>query len=506
MMTDILLGLQTAMMPTNLMWCLVGVFLGTLIGVIPGIGALAAISMLFPLTFHLDTTAALIMLAGIWYGSTYGGSTAAILLNVPGTPSSAVAALEGHPMSKQGRAGVALFITAIASFVGASVGIVIMMLFSPAIAEYALEFGAAEYFSLMLMGLIASSTISFGSTAKSLSMVALGIILGCVGMDAYTAVPRFTFGMLHLYDSISLMPLAMGLFGIAEIAANVGMVDHRRMAGGDYSMRAMMPTRDDWRRSAMPSARGAALGSFLGALPGVGPAIASFMSYAIEKRLAREPERFGNGAIEGIVAPETANNAADQTAFIPTMTLGIPGSPSMAIMIGVLMIQGITPGPTLLRDHPELFWGLVMSFWIGNILLLIINIPLISLWVRMLTVPYRLLYPSILVFVCMGVYSIGNSAADVWLVVVFGVAGYVLRVLDFSPAPLILGFVLGPMMEEYFRRAMLVSRGDPMIFVERPVSATILGCICLLVLWRLAGVFRQRRLAGARQAPEASVQ
>jgi len=493
---NILLGLETALRPDNLMWCLVGVSMGTIIGVIPGIGALAAMSMLFPLTFYLDPTSALIMLAGIWYGSTYGGSTAAILLNVPGTPSSAVTALEGYPMSRQGRAGVALFMTAIASFAGASLGIVIMMLFSPLIARSAMSFGAPEYFSLMLLGLVAAATITFGSVAKSLSMVVLGVLLGCVGMDAYTGQPRFTFGVMHLYESLSLMPLAMGLFGVAEIAASVGLVNLAQMTRAQYAMRAMLPTRDDMRRSPLPMLRGGTLGAVLGALPGVGPSVASFMSYAIERKVAAQPERFGKGAIEGIMAPETANNAADQTAFIPTMTLGIPGSPSMAIMIGALMIHGISPGPTLIRDHPDLFWGLVMSFWIGNVLLLVINVPLIGLWVRLLSIPYRFLYPSILVFVCIGVYSVGNSSANVWLVLGFGVLGYLMRVLDFSPAPLILGFVLGPMMEEYFRRSMLVARGDLAIFVERPISATVLALAAMIVLARLA---QMRRTTMARR-------
>ncbi|MCB1492001.1 MAG: tripartite tricarboxylate transporter permease [Rhodobiaceae bacterium] len=484
LLDNVILGLQTALLPANLMWCFVGVFLGTLIGVIPGVGALAALTMLFPLTFHLDPTSALIMLAGIWYGTTYGGSTAAILLNVPGTPSSAVACLDGHPMAKQGRAGVALFMTTIASFIGGSIGIIIMMLFSPAIVEYGLKFGSAEYFALMLMGLIAASTVSFGSTAKSLVMVAFGILLGCVGLDPYTAIPRFDFGVFELYDGISLVPLAMGTFGVAEVAANIGHITPRQFDQSSYSLRSMMPSRDERRRSRFPILRGTALGSFFGALPGVGPAVAAFMAYAIEKKIAREPDRFGKGAIEGVVAPEAANNAADQTAFIPTMTLGLPGSPSMAIMLGALMIQGIAPGPTLVGEHPDLFWGLVMSFWIGNLLLLVINIPMIGLWVRLLTIPYHLLYPSIIIFVCIGVYSIKLSSVDVWLVMGFGILGFAMRALEFPAAPLILGFVLGPMMEDHFRRTMLLSRGEFSIFIERPISATILALTLALILIR----------------------
>jgi len=482
---NVLLGLQTALMPANIIWCFIGVFLGTLIGVIPGIGALAAISMLFPFTFHLDATSALIMLAGIWYGTAYGGSTASILLNLPGTPSSAVSCLDGYPMAKQGRAGVALFMCAMSSFVGGSIGILLMMTLSPVIIIYAMKFGAPEYFALMLMGLIAACTVSFGSVAKSLAMTVFGVLLGCVGMDKYTAAPRFDFGLLSLYEGIGLVVLAMGVFGVSEVIANVGMTRDARVDMKSFSMRAMLPTRDDLRRSVGPTLRGSGLGSFFGALPGVGPSIASFMSYAIEKKLSRTPEQFGQGAIEGVVAPEAANNAADQTAFIPTMTMGIPGSPTMAIMLGALMIQGITPGPTMMTEYPSLFWGLVMSFWVGNVMLLIINIPMIGLWVRLLSVPYRVLYPSILAFISIGAYSMHNNVFDIWLVLVFGSLGYLIRVLDLSAAPLILGFVLGPLMEEHFRRSMLISRGDLMIFVTQPICAALMVITALLLLVRL---------------------
>lgn len=494
---NLILGLQTALMPVNLMWCFIGVFLGTMIGVIPGIGALAAISLLFPLTFHLQPTSALIMLAGIWYGTAYGGSTSSILLNLPGTPSSAVSCLDGYPMAKQGRAGVALFTSAVASFIGGSIGIVLMMTLSPVIVTYAIKFGAPEYFALMLLGLIAACTVSFGSVAKSLSMTVLGVILGCVGMDKYTAVPRFDFGMLSLYEGVGLVVLAMGVFGVAEVIGNVGMVREVSVDRRQFTMRAMLPTQEDVRRSVWPVLRGSGLGSFFGALPGVGPSIASFMSYAIEKKVSRTPERFGNGAIEGIASPEAANNAADQTAFIPTMTMGLPGSPTMAIMLGALMIQGITPGPTLMTNHPDLFWGLVMSFWVGNLMLLVINIPMIGLWVRLLAVPYNLLYPSILVFVCIGAYSIHNSVFDIWMILVFGALGYLLRLLDFSAAPLILGFVLGPLMEEHFRRSMLVARGDLMIFFTRPISGTIMAITILLLLATLVQALRRRPLVEA---------
>ena len=482
---NILLGLETALSWNNLLWCFVGVFLGTLLGVIPGIGVLAAISILFPLTFQLDATAALIMLAGIWYGTTYGGSTAAILLNVPGTPSSAITALDGYPMSRQGRGAVALLMTTVASFFGGSVGIILLMAFSGTIARVALQFSSAEYFALMLLGLVAASNISSGSMIKGLIMVCVGILFGLVGSDIYTGMRRFTFGMIELADGIALVALAMGLFGVAEVIASVGKVDGRSVDPKAITFAAMKPTRDDVRRSWMPMIRGSAVGSFFGTLPGTGPSIAAFMAYAVERRVAREPERFGHGAIEGIMGPESANNAADQTSFIPTLALGIPGSATMALMLGALMIHGIAPGPQLMTEQPALFWGLVMSFWIGNILLLVLNIPLIGLWVRLLTVPYQWLFPAVLMFVCIGTYSVNNSGFDVLLVALFGALGYCFRRLAFPVAPMLLGFVLGPLMEEHFRRAMLLGRGDPMTFLNRPISATVLTLTLILLLWSL---------------------
>lgn len=487
---NLALGLGVALTFSNIAYCFAGVLLGTIVGVLPGIGALAAISMLFPITFHLDPTAALIMLAGIWYGANYGGSTAAILLNIPGTPATAVTALDGYPMSRSGRGGVALLMSTVASFLGGSVGIILMMLFSPLIAKYALSFGAAEYFALMVLGLVAASTISDGSAVKGLAMVVLGIAFGTVGMDIYTGVDRFTFGTMGLLDGISLVALAMGLFGVAEVIATLRRSGNRTLKPGSITFRAMKPTREDVRRSVPAVVRGASIGSFFGTLPGTGPSVAAFIAYAVEKRSAKDRTRFGKGAIEGVMAPESANNAADQTAFIPTMTLGIPGSATMALMLGALIIHGIAPGPQLISTEPELFWGLVMSFWIGNLLLLILNIPLIGIWVRLLLIPYHLLYPAVLMFICIGVYTVNNSAFDIWLVAVFGAIGYLLRLLDFSAAPILLGFVLGPLMEENLRRALLISRGDPMIFFERPISATILVVTLLLLLWSGIGVIR----------------
>ena len=490
---NVLLGLETALSPVNLLYCFLGVFFGTLIGVIPGIGALTAISMLFPLTFYLEPATALIMLAGIWYGTSYGGSTASILLNIPGTTSSAVTCLDGYPMARQGRAAVALFMTTVASFIGASLGVVVLMLFAPSLALYALSFGSQEYFALMVLGLVAASTISDGAPVKGLAMVVLGIAFGTVGTDLYTGTARFTFGTLELLDGISLVALAMGLFGVSELISSIGNIDTRSIDRKSVSLRAMKPSRDEARRSGWPMLRGAGMGTFFGALPGTGPSIAAFLSYAVEKRVAREPERFGKGAIEGVVAPESANNAADQTAFIPTLALGVPGSATMALMLGALMIHGISPGPTLITGEPALFWGLIMSFWIGNLMLLVLNIPMIGLWVRLLLVPYHLLFPAVLMFICVGAYSVNTMPAEVWMVFFFGGLGYAMRLLAFPAAPLLLGFVLGPLMEEHFRRAMLLSRGDFMTFFERPISGSVMALTGILLAYTLWVSFRPRR-------------
>ncbi|KDB57697.1 tripartite tricarboxylate transporter permease [Bordetella bronchiseptica] len=495
---NIMLGLSTALAWKNLLWCIIGVSLGTLIGVIPGVGTLATMSLLFPITYVLEPTAALIMLAGIWYGSTYGGSTASILLNLPGTPANAVTCLDGFPMAKQGRGGVALLMTTVASFFGASVGIVMMMLFSPLVAEVAFKFGPAEYFSIMALGLVAASVVSSGSAIKGITMVVGGVMLGLVGTDVNSGVARFDFGFPELQDGVQIVALAMGLFGVTEIIASINHVKaaDRKI---DVSMKAMLPTRDEMKRSWGPMARGSGLGSFFGVLPGVGPTVAAFMAYALEKRTSKTPERFGRGAIEGIMAPESANNASDQASFIPTMTLGIPGSVTMALIIGALMIHGIQPGPQMLTEQPEMFWGLVMSFWIGNIVLVILNVPMIGLWVRVLTIPYHVLYPAIVMFICIGTYAVNNNVFDVYAVLVFGIAGYILRVLGFEPAPLLLGYVLGPMLEENFRRAMLLSRGSLQTFIERPISMWVLLLTVFLLAWGMWSSLRQR--PAARMAP-----
>jgi TctA family transporter len=497
-LSGLALGVQQALSPTTLFYCFVGVLLGTFIGVLPGIGALATISLLLPITFHLEPAAAIVMLAGVYYGAQYGGSTASILLNLPGTPSSAVACLDGYPMAKAGRAGVALFMTTIASFVGAMIGLTILILFTPTISEAALRFGPYEYFALMLLGLVAASTLGSGSPVKGIAMVVLGLLLGMIGIDVNSGVPRFSFGIPELMDGLSLVALAMGIFGISEVIASVNRV-RRAGKAEKITMRSMMAERKDWRLSAFPMLRGSGVGSFFGALPGTGASIAAFMSYAIEKRVSKTPERFGKGAIEGVAAPEAANNAAVQTAFVPTLSLGIPGDAVMALMLGALIIHGIQPGPLLIAEQPALFWGLIVSFFIGNIMLLVLNIPLIGVWVSILRIPYRVLYPAILIFISLGVLSVNNNTFDVLMVALIGAIGYAMVVLRFDAAPLLLGFILGPMMEEHLRRALLLSRGDPMIFLQRPISATVLALCLALLLWALWGSLR--RPARATAAP-----
>ena len=481
---NIALGWQTAISPATLLYCFLGVLLGTAIGVIPGIGALATMSLLIPFTFYLDPTVALVMLAGIYYGSTYGGSTASILLNLPGLPHNAVTCLDGYPMAQQGRAGVALFGTTVASFVGGSIGIVLLMVFSPILVSVAREFRQPEYFSLIVMGLVVASAITPGTLVKGLAMVVAGILIGLIGTDIYTGAFRFTFGSIELMDGVTIVALAMGLFGVAEVITSIGNAGVDKMYRR-IGLKTMVPTRDDVRRSWFPMVRGAGIGAFFGALPGAGGTISTFISYAVEKRISKSPSRFGKGAVEGIMAPEAANSAGDQTAFMPTLSLGIPGTVNMALILGVMVMHGIQPGPRLMAEQPGVFWGLIMSFWIGNLLLLILNIPLIGVWVRILTIPYKLLYPAILMFVCIGVFTVRYSPFDVFSVLVLGAAGYGMRLLEFPVAPLLLGFVLGPMMEEYFRRAMIISRGSFWIFIERPLSATFLGITVVMLVWSI---------------------
>jgi putative tricarboxylic transport membrane protein len=492
---NLALGFGQALAPEALLYCLLGVTLGTLVGVLPGIGALTTIALCLPLTFHLEPLPGLIMLAGIFYGAQYGSSTASILLNVPGSAPAAVTCLDGYPMARQGRAGLALFITTIASFIGGSFAIVLLILFAPLLAGFAIGFSSADYFSIMLLALVAASTLGSGSALKGLSMVVLGLILGLVGTDISSGVFRFTFGIPALADGISLVALAMGLFGVAEILGNLAGKELPRLEHGKVSFRSMLPTRQDLKEFRGACARGSVTGSFIGMLPGTGPTIAAFLAYAIEKKVARDPSRFGKGAIEGVTAPEAANNASVQAAFIPTLTLGVPGDAIMAVMIGGLLIHGITPGPQLIIEHAPLFWGVVASFWIGNLLLLVLNIPCIGLWVKLLSIPYRFLYPTILLLICIGVYSVNNSSFDVLLALLFGVAGFFGNRAGFPSAPLLLGFVLGPMLEEHFRRALLLSGGELSTFVSRPVSALFLAATALLLLTSLLTLWRKRMSA-----------
>ena len=474
-------GFGVALQPDVLIYCLLGVSLGTFIGVLPGIGAMAAISLLLPITFYISPEAALVMLAGVYYGAQYGGAVASILLRLPGTPQSAVTTLDGYPMAQQGRAGVALFVSMVSSFAGSMLGIVVLVVLAGWLSEVATSFRSAEYAAMMVLGLVAASTIGSDRPAKAFAMVTLGLILGCVGTDVNSGAQRFTFGIPELMDGINLVALAMGLFGVAEVIGNLRNAE-RQAAPERVTFRKMMPTRDDLRRMPGATLRGTALGSFFGALPGTGSTLSSFLSYAVERRVARHPERFGHGAVEGVAGPEAANNAAAITAFVPTLTLGIPGDPIMALMLGALVIHGIQPGPEMLTVRPDMFWGLVVSFGIGNLLLLILNLPLIGIWVSMLRIPFRYLYPAILIFVCLGVYSVRGSAFDIATVAVVGIGGYLLALARFSPALLLLGFVLGPLIETHLRRAMLISRGDPMVFLERPIACGFVIATALLIL------------------------
>ena len=471
---NISLGFEAAFTAQKLLYCFFGVFMGMLMGVLPGIGAMATISMLMPVTFYVPPDVALIMLAGIYYGAQYGGSIASILLNLPGTPSSAVICLDGYPMTRQGRAGPAIFLTTYASFLGSLFAIFLLLTVAPLAAQLALTFGAAEYFALMILGLIAAASLAQHGVIRGLSMVVVGLILGMVGSDVASGTYRFTFGALELADGLSIIAMAMGLFGVAEILANLMRKQEDRPQSQKIKLRELIPTGDDMRQSSGPIARGGVLGAILGILPGTGASIASFVAYGFEKRLSKTPEKFGTGHVPGIVAPEAANNSAAQSAFIPTLTLGIPGDAVMALMMSALIIHGIQPGPTVIQNHPELFWGLVASFVIGNIMLLIMNLPMIGLWVRILTIPYRILYPVILVLICIGVYAVSSSVFHVFQVIFFGLIGFIMNRIRLEPAPMLLGFVLGPLLEEHFRRALILSRGDLSVFVERPISAGLL--------------------------------
>ena len=477
-------GFSIAATTANLLYCLAGATLGTLVGVLPGLNPILAITMLLPLTFKLPATGALIMLTGIYYGAHHAGSTTAIMLNMPGEPSSLVICFDGHPMARKGRAGAALFISAIGSFFAGCVCVLIIALFSPVLASAALSFQAPEYAAAIVLALIAISSLATRSLISTLGMAVLGLLLGTIGSDINSGVSRFSFGIDQLADRLDFVAVAVGLFAIAEIAHRLGSPEHSTAV--HTKVTSLLPTGAEFRAACPPILRGTALGAAFGILPGLGPLVSSFASYALEKRLAKDPSRFGQGAIEGVAGPESANNAAAFTHFIPMLSLGIPAGATMALILGALMIQGITPGPQILTEHPDLFWGLVASMWIGNLMLLVLNLPLVGIWIRLLAIPYRLLYPMILVFCCIGVYSMGNSAFDVGLAAAIGCLGYGLRLLDCPPAPLLLGLVLGPILEENLRRALLISRGDPMIFLTRPISLSILLlAVAILVIFAL---------------------
>lgn len=483
LLSNLSLGLETAFTVNNLLFCLIGVFLGTAIGVLPGLGPTATIAMLLPITFGLPPVSSLIMLSGIYYGAQYGGSTTAILVNLPGESSSVVTALDGYQMARQGKAGKALATAAIGSFVAGTFATVLLALFAPPLADIALQFGAAEYFSLMVVGLVASVVLASGSLLQAFGMIVLGLLLGMAGTDVNSGMERYTFDTPYMAEGINFVILAMGMFGLGEIIKNLEE-EHLRSAMVS-KVEGLMPSKEDFKRMAWPIVRGTGLGSLLGILPGGGAMLASFASYSIEKKISKTPERFGKGAIEGVAGPESANNAGAQTSFIPLLTLGIPSNPVMALMIGAMIIQGITPGPAVMTEQPALFWGIIVSMWIGNLFLVVLNLPLIGIWVKMISVPYHYLYPMILVFCCIGVFSLGNKLFDVYLLAGFGVLGYIFSKLKCEPAPLLLGFILGPMMEEYLRRALLLSRGDFSVLVTRPISATMLtiAVIALIVVF-----------------------
>ncbi|MGH7833367.1 MAG: tripartite tricarboxylate transporter permease [Candidatus Binatia bacterium] len=494
---NLVLGASTALTLTNSLYCLIGVFLGTLIGVLPGLGPTATIAMLLPITFALPPVSALIMLSGIYYGSQYGGSTTSILVNLPGEAASVVTTLDGYQMARQGRAGAALTASAVGSFFAGTVATFLIALFAPPLAEIALQFGPADYFSLMVLGLVASVVLAQGSLLHAFGMVMLGLLLGMIGTDVTSGAQRYTFDIPELADGIGFVVVAMGMFGLAEIIRNLEREESRSLMVTKIT--SLMPTKEEWKRMIPAILRGTAIGSAVGILPGSGSILGSFAAYSIEKKVSKNSSQFGKGAIEGVAAPESANNAGAQTSFIPMLTLGIPSNPVMALMIGAMIIQGIQPGPSVITEQPALFWGIIVSMWIGNFFLIVLNLPLIGLWVRMIMVPYHFLYPAILVFCAIGVFSLNNHEFDIYLMALFGLVGYVFSKLGCEPAPMLLAFILGPLMEEYLRRAMLISRGDFTIFLRRPISATLLGLAVLAMCAVLIPAFGKTREEAFRE-------
>jgi len=494
------LGFSVALSAANLAYALLGALLGTLIGVLPGLGPVATIAMLLPSIYGLDATPALIMLAGIYYGAQYGGSTTAILINVPGESSSVVTALDGYQMARQGRAGAALSVAALGSFFAGCVGTVVLAAFAPPLTELAFRFGPAEYFSLMVLGLVGAVVLASGSLVKAIGMILLGLLLGQVNTDVISGVARFSFGIPQLSDGIGFVVVAMAIFGFGEIIANLGLpAEHREIFTG--KVKGLWPTRQDFRDAWPAVLRGTGLGSILGVLPGGGALLSSFASYTVEKKLARDPSRFGKGAIQGVAGPESANNAGAQTSFIPMLTLGIPPNAVMALMIGAMTIKGIQPGPQVMASNPHLFWGLVASMWVGNLMLVVLNLPLIGIWIRLLSVPYRFLFPAIVVFCCIGLYTLNNDNFDVYMAALFALVGYVFHKLRCEPAPLLLGFILGPMMEEHLRRALLLARGNWLIFGTRPLSAALLIAAAALIVVVALPTIGKRREQAFQDAP-----
>ena len=488
---SMLIGFQIALQPGNLFFCFIGVLIGTLVGVLPGLGPVAAISLLLPTTFHVTPVSAIIMLAGIYYGAMYGGSTTSILVNIPGEAASVVTCLDGYKMARQGRAGPALGIAAFGSFIAGTIGVIGLMLIAPPLAEMALKFGPPEYFSLMIMGLTILTFLASGPMWKALLMAAFGLFLGCVGMDTLMGATRFTFDIVELSDGIGLVPVVMGLFGISEVLLNVEQSMERSIF--ETKIRNLLPTLKDWGDSIAAILRGTVIGFFLGVLPGGGAVISSFVSYAVEKKVSKHPEKFGTGVIQGVAGPESANNAATGGAFIPLLTLGIPANAVMAILLGAMMIHGVPPGPMLVKEQPGLFWGAITSMYLGNVRLLVLNLPLIGLWVKILKVPYPILFPLILLFCLIGAYSLNNSIVEVLIMVIFGLIGYLFKKFEYEAAPLILALVLGPMLETALRRSLLLSAGDPMIFLTRPISAVLMLISFFLLAYPLVPWLRKKR-------------
>src|SRR5687767_7153810 len=498
LLENLSLGLSVAVTLQNVLYCFMGVLLGTLIGVLPGVGPVPTIAMLLPITYSLPPVSALIMLAGIYYGAQYGGSTTAILVNLPGESSSVVTCIDGYQMARRGKAGKALSIAAIGSFIAGTFATLVVAAFAPPLAEVALKFGPAEYFSLMVLGLIAAVVLASGSLVKAIGMILLGLLLGIIGTDVNSGLQRYTFGLPELSDGISFTVVAMGLFAFAEIIVNLEHKGHREVFTDKVS--GLLIKWKEFKEALPAILRGTGIGSMLGILPGGGATLSAFAAYTVEKKIARDASQFGKGDIRGVAAPESANNSGSQVAFIPLLTLGIPSNAVMALMVGAMTIHSIQPGPQVMTSNPDLFWGLIASMWIGNLMLVVLNLPMIGIWVRLLRVPYRLLYPAILVFCCIGVYSLMNNVFDIYVAVLFGILGWIFVKFDCEPAPLLLGFVLGPLMEENLRRALLLSRGDPSVFVTRPLSGVLLGlALILLVIVALPMVRKKREEAFQEQ-------